>query len=193
MTCRIALALAFVASSFACAPAASGPAKPPVYPPSDVSGAAAKCEALCDLQVASPTVETFCDALLGKAKDRLGAQATCKVQGPLGLPTRDEAAVRDAMVVDLFSQEVRYAVLALRTESGWELAAEIGALRGTAIDQPEALKVVGARPVEAPDLAPYGVEVRVRIEAQGDRVDKVFVCGRRGKELTCPRAIVTDS
>lgn len=192
--------LAFVVGSFACvgasgcAEGSGSKSKFPVYPPSDVSGPVAQCEKLCGLEVYAETIDEYCTALAAKAKDRVG-EATCKPQSPLGLPTRDEAAVRDAMVVDLFvkSPELRVSTLALRTDRGWELATELGTFEGAAIENPESLKVVGARPVDADGLAPYGVEVRVRIDAQGDKVDKVFVCGRKGKAVACPKAVVAQT
>ncbi len=184
-----------IVSVVGCAGGSGGKTKYPVYPPSDVSGPVAQCEKLCDLEVYGETIDEFCADLVKKANDRVGA-ATCKPQSPLGLPTRDEAAVRDAMVVDLFvpsPNEMRISTLALRTERGWELATELGKLEGAAIESPDSLKVVGARAVDADGLAPYGVEVRVRIDAQGELVDKVFVCGRKGKSVTCPKAVVAST
>jgi len=186
--------LLFFALLTGCASSTNAPGQRPVYPPSEVTGTAAKCEKICDVQVVATTVEGFCDALVAKTRDVLGAKVTCKTQGPLGLPTRDDAAVRDAMIVDLSTHEpedARYSVIALRTDRGWELAAEVAVVRGAASEKPESMRVVGARPVEASELAPYGVEIRVRIEAQGDAVDKVFVCGKKGKDTSCPRAIIT--
>jgi len=193
MASTLRTVLPFVALLVGCASGGNVPGAHPVYPPSEVAGTANKCEKICDMQVVSATVETFCDALVKKTEGVLGSSVTCKTQAPLGLPTRDDAAVRDAMVVDLTvtkPEDARYSVLALRTESGWELAAELGMVRGAAADHEDALKVVGARAVDAPELNPYGVEIRVRINAQGEQVDKVFVCGKKGKNMSCPRAIV---
>jgi len=192
MTYSLRSVLPFVALLVGCASGGNTPGAKPVYPPSEVAGTAAKCEKICDVQVSSTTVETFCDALVQKTQSLFGEAVTCKVQGPLGLPTRDDAAVRDAMVVDLIAKDARYSVLALRTEAGWELAVELGAVRGAAAEKDDALKVVGARAVDAPELTPYGVEIRVRITAQGEQVDKVFVCGKTGKTTGCPRAIVAS-
>lgn len=177
-----------------CATTPGKPGQHPVYPPSEIEGPSAKCEKFCDVQVVAGTVEKFCDALLEKTRALVGDNATCKTQGPLGVPTRDEAVVRDAMVVDVVvpSDAARYSLLSLRTERGWELAGELGLVRGAAIEQPDALKIVGVRPVDAPELKPFGVEIRVRIQAQGDSVDRVFVCGRKGDVTTCPRAIVAS-
>ncbi|MBI2390718.1 MAG: hypothetical protein HYV09_14105 [Deltaproteobacteria bacterium] len=176
-----------------CASTTNKPGQHPVYPPSEISGPSAKCEKFCDVQVVAGTVETFCDALLEKTRALVGDKATCKAQGPLGVPTRDEAVVRDAMVVDVVvPDDARYSLVTLRTERGWELAGELGAVRGAAIEQPDSLKIVGVRPVDAPELKPFGVEIRVRIQAQGDSVDRVFVCGRKGDVTTCPRAVVAS-
>ncbi len=196
MTSFLRSFLPFVAVVVGCASGSNAPGTKPVYPPSEVAGTDAKCEKICDVQVSATTVEAFCDELVKKTTTMLGSTPTCTPQGPLGLPTRDEAAVRDAMVVDLVvtqPESARYSVLALRTETGWELAAELGTFRGAAVESSEALKVVGARPVDSPDLNPFGVEIRVRITAQGDSVDKVFVCGKKGKQTGCPRAIVASS
>lgn len=196
MTSFLRSVLPLVAVLVGCASGTNAPGTKPVYPPSEVAGTEAKCEKICGVEVSATTVEAFCEALVQKTSAVLGATPTCKPQGPLGLPTRDEAAVRDAMVVDLVvssPEDARYSVLALRTETGWELAAELGAFRGAAVESSEALKVVGARPVDSPDLTPYGVEIRVRLNAQGDSIDKVFVCGKKGKQTGCPRAIVASS
>lgn len=186
------LALAFVfASLAACASTTPSANQKPVYPPTEATGSTARCEKICDLQVVASTIDAFCDALVAKSKDRLGETPTCRAEGPLGLPTRDDALVRDAMVVDLtVKDQARYAVLALRTERGWELATELGAVKGAAANDDAAVKIVGARPVDAPELSPFGVEVRVRVSAQGESADKIFVCGRTGAETKCPRAIV---
>jgi hypothetical protein len=194
MTSIVRSLLPLVALLVGCASGGNAPAGKPVYPPSEVAGTIATCEKICDVQAISTTVETFCDVLVQKTQGILGDSVTCQMRGPLGLPTRDEAAVRDAMVVDLTvtkPEDARYSVLALRTASGWELAAELGAVRGAAVSSDDSFKVVGARPVDSPDVSPYGVEIRVRItEQSGEQVDKVFVCGKTDKNTSCPRAII---
>lgn len=187
-----------ILASFAlgCATTVNGPGQKPVYPPSEVEGKTAQCEKICDVHVVATTIESFCIDLADKTRAIFGNAPTCKPQGPLGLPTRDEAAVRDAMIVDLIvssPEDAKYSVIALRTDKGWELAAEIGSVRGAAVEKPDALRVVGARPVDAPELSPFGVEIRVRIEAQGNSVDKVFVCGKHKDAPGCPRAIVAST
>lgn len=176
-----------------CATPVNGPGLKPVYPPTEISGATAKCEKVCDIHVVATTIESFCIELADKTRAVFGTAPRCKPQAPLGLPTRDEASVRDAMIVDLFvtsPEDAKYSVLALRTDKGWELAAEIGSVRGAAVEKIDSLRVVGARPVDAPELSPFGVEIRVRIEAQGESVDKVFVCGKHNDASSCPRAII---
>jgi hypothetical protein len=178
-----------------CAASINAPGQKPVYPPSEVEGTSAKCEKICDVHVVATTIESFCIELADKTRSIFGTAPSCKPQGPLGLPTRDEAAVRDAMIVDLIvtsPDDAKYSVIALRTDRGWELAAEIGSVRGAAVEKPDALRVVGARPVDAPGLSPFGVEIRVRIEAQGNSVDKVFVCGKHKDASSCPTAIVAN-
>ncbi len=188
----------FLSASLAlgCAATLNAPGQKPVYPPSEVAGRIAKCEKICDVHVVATTIESFCIELADKTRAIFGGAPSCKPQGPLGLPTRDEAAVRDAMVVDLIvtePEDAKYSVLALRTDKGWELAAELGAVKGAAVEKADALRVVGARPVDAPELTPFGVEIRIRIEAQGETVDKVFVCGKHNDAAACPRAIVAES
>lgn len=178
-----------------CAATVNAPGQKPVYPPSEINGKTAHCEKICDVKVVATTIESFCIDLADKTRAIFGVAPSCKPQGPLGLPTRDDAAVRDAMLVDLIvtsPEDVKYSVLALRTDKGWELAAELGSVRGAAVEKPDALRVVGARPVDAPGLSPFGVEIRVRIEAQGETVDKVFVCGKHHDAAACPRAIVAE-
>ena len=164
------------------------PGKRAVYRPSEVIGVTAHCEKVCDVKAAASSLQLLCDAVVERTKDRFESTAKCKANHPLGIPTEPDAAVHDAAILDLAVGSDSYALLALHTDKGWELAQEIGRTK-----QNGEMTIVGARPVEVPELAPYAMEVRIRIVVDGEKRDRVFVCGHTSAgAMACPRAIVAS-
>lgn len=191
MNLRLLAALTLSGLSLAACTSAATSSGPRYAPPSDTVGTRAKCEGLCNVQAQGQTLEQLCSAIVDQTKGELATPPTCRAEHPIGLWITGSAAVHDAVIVDVTmkenGEESRYALLALSTDKGWELAREVGKVQGQASEN--ALQVVGARAADAPGLAPYAVEVRVRIDDGATKSDRVFVCGVSGSGVTCPTAI----
>jgi hypothetical protein len=195
MTKPFASVLALTLSSLALVACTSGPsAKTPHYePPSEVAGDPARCDSFCDMKARGQTLDQLCDAIVGQTKDKFAQAPTCKAENPIGIWIDDSAAVHDVAIVNVTSKvdgdETRYALLALSTDRGWELAYEIGSVKGA---DTKAWKVTTARAADVPGLAPFGVEVHVRMGDEGGH-ERVFVCGVGGsKDVSCPVAVQTS-
>ncbi len=158
------------------------------HKPSEVVGVSAKCEKICDVQARAETLHALCDSIVSATKDKFSAPASCKPDQPIGFMSDGDTAVIDAAMLEVVVKkpaEKRYAVLAIRTDKGWELAREL-AVGGTSA----AMKVTAARPVEVPELVRYGVEVKVRVEDDANKAERVFVCGvQQGGTVSCPVAV----
>ena len=183
-------------SSVALAACTTAPtAKGPHYEPAtEVAGDPARCDGFCDLKAQGQTLEALCDAIVAQSKDKYAQTPTCHAENPIGIWIDDAAAVHDVAIVDMTTkedgEETRYALLALSTDRGWELAREIGSVKGEG--DARAWKVTTARAADVPGLAPFGVEVHVRI---GDETahERVFVCGvGGGNAVSCPVAVQTS-
>ena len=188
--------LAFSLSSVALAACSTAPtAKTPHYePPTEVAGDPARCDGFCDVKAKGQTLEALCDAIVAQSKDAFAQTPTCHAENPIGIWIDDAAAVHDVAIVDVTTkqdgEETRYALLALSTDRGWELAREIGSVKGES--EAKAWKVTTARAADVPGLAPFGVEVHVRIGDEASH-ERVFVCGvGGGNAVSCPVAVQTS-
>jgi hypothetical protein len=194
MTHTFASVLALTLSSLAVAACTTAPgAKSPHYePPSEVAGDPARCDGFCDLKAKGQTLEALCDAIVAQSKEKFAQTPTCQAENPIGIWIDDSAAVHDVALVDVVTkvdgEETRYALLALSTDRGWEVAREIGSVKG----ETKAWKVTTARAADVPGLAPFGVEVHVKLGEEGGH-ERVFVCGVSGsKDVACPVAVQTS-
>jgi hypothetical protein len=194
MTNTFASVLAFSASSLLLACSTAPSAKTPHYEPASiVAGDPARCDGFCDVKAKGQTLDGLCDAIVVQSKDKFAHAPTCRAENPIGIWIDDAAAVHDVAIVDVTTrdeggEETRFALLALSTDRGWELAHEIGSVKGT---DAKAWKVTTARAADVPGLAPFGVEVHVRIGE--DSHERVFVCGVGGANaISCPVAVQTS-
>ena len=195
MTNTFASVFALTLSSLALAACGNAPtAKTPHYEPASiVEGDPARCDGFCDVKAQGQTLDALCDSILMQSKDKFAQAPTCRAENPIGIWIDEAAAVHDVAIVDVTTQvegeETRYALLALSTDRGWELAREIGSVKGV---DAKSWKVTGARAADVPGLAPFGVEVHVRA---GDETshERVFVCGvGGGNAVSCPVAVQTS-
>jgi hypothetical protein len=169
--------------------ATNNAAKEPHFaPPSEVTGDSARCDGLCDLHATGQTLDALCNDVATKSKDAFTATPTCTAQRPIGIWVADSGAVHDAAFVEVTGQqegsEVHYAILALSTDRGWEVAREVARLPASS-----ALKVKAARAAEVDGLAKFGVEIRIQVDGDDHVIDRTFVCGVAGNEVTCPIAV----
>jgi len=174
-----------------------GPTKPASairHAPSEVVGTTARCEKVCDIEARAASLNALCDQIVERTKSSFEVAPKCAAERPIGMWSDTETAVHDAAIVNLTvnakSGAKKYALLAISTERGWELAREVASL-GTSDGSKSSLEVTAVRPVELPELAPYGVEVKVRVDGEDGKATRVFVCGVQGGAVKCPVAIDT--
>lgn len=143
------------------------------------------CDAFCDFDVRAASLDALCASLKEKSA---AMNPKCDPRAPLDIGRDEDLAIRDAALLDVEANGRRWAILALQTDLGWEVAREIGSVGDAAGDH---LGVTHIEPVDVPGLAPAALEIHVAVGHDGALTDRLFVCGVRGTgDVVCPLAAV---
>lgn len=154
-----------------------------------------RCEKVCDIEAHAPSLLGLCDQLTERTKASFEVAPKCAAERPIGMWNDSETVVHDAAIVNLTvmakAGTKKYALLAISTDRGWELAREV-AMIGSSEKSKGTVEIIVARPVEIPELKKYGVEVKVRVEADEGKATRVFICGiDPSGAVKCPVAVET--